>query len=110
MKGIRDLEPSADLRAAVIDLWDAVSSPQQARCQRLYVEAAALGVLGTEPFASVVAEANEVWLGALADHLVASGIQPVTCSARGASGGGGLHGPAARRATRAAGRGAAQRP
>ena len=50
-----------------------VSTPEQARCQRLYVEAAALGVLGTEPFASVVAEANDVWLGALADHLVASG-------------------------------------
>ena len=74
VQGIRDLEPSADVRAAVIDLWDAISSPQQARCQRLYVEAAALGVLGTEPFATVVAEANEVWLGALADHLVASGI------------------------------------
>ena len=74
VKGLRDLKPSADLRAAVIDLWAAISSPQQARCQRLYVEAAALGVLGTEPFASVVAEANEVWLGALADHLVASGI------------------------------------
>jgi AcrR family transcriptional regulator len=75
VKGIGDLKPSADLRAAVIDLWDAVSSPHQARCQRLYVEAAALGVLGTEPFASVVAEANGVWLGALADHLVASGIR-----------------------------------
>jgi AcrR family transcriptional regulator len=75
VKGIRDLPPSANLRAAVIDLWATVSSPQQARCQRLYVEAAALGVLGTEPFASVVAEANVVWLGALADHLVASGVR-----------------------------------
>jgi AcrR family transcriptional regulator len=74
VKGIRDLSPSTDARAAVIDLWGAVSSPEQARCQRLYVEAAALGVLGTEPFASVVAEANEVWLQTLADHLVASGI------------------------------------
>jgi len=74
VKGIRDLKPSPNVRAAVIDLWGAVSSPQQARCQRLYVEAAAMGVLGTEPFASVVAEANEVWLGALADHLVASGV------------------------------------
>ena len=50
-----------------------MSTPEQARCRRLYVEAAALGVLGAEPFASVVGEANEVWLGALADHLVASG-------------------------------------
>jgi AcrR family transcriptional regulator len=75
VKGIRDLEPSPNVRQAVIDLWGAVSSPQQARCQRLYVEAAALGVLGTEPFASVVGEANEVWLGALVDHLVASGVR-----------------------------------
>ena len=53
-----------------------VSPPEQARCHRLYVEAAALGVLGAEPFASVVAEANQVWLAALADHLVASGCTP----------------------------------
>jgi AcrR family transcriptional regulator len=72
--GIRALSPSVDPHAAVIDLWGAVSSPEQARCQRLYVEAAALGVLGAEPFASVIGEANGVWLGALADHLVASGL------------------------------------
>ena len=59
----------------MIDLWGAVAHPAADRCQRLYVEAAALGVLGTEPFASVVAEANGVWLGALADHLVASGVR-----------------------------------
>ncbi len=75
VKGIRDLEPSANVRQAVIDLWTAMSTPEQARCQRLYVEAAAMGVLGTEPFATVVAEANDVWLGALADHLVASGMR-----------------------------------
>ena len=76
VQGIRALRPSRDVRQAVIDLWGAVSTPEQARCGRLYVEAAALGVLGAEPFASVVGEANEVWLGALADHLVASGMRP----------------------------------
>ncbi len=35
---------------------------------------AAVGVLGVEPYATVVAEANEVWLGAVADHLAASGV------------------------------------
>ncbi len=74
VQGIRALSPSSDVRRAVVDLWAGVSAPHQARCQRLYVEAAALGVLGAEPFASVVAEANEVWLGALAGHLVASGL------------------------------------
>jgi AcrR family transcriptional regulator len=72
---IRALPPSQGLREAVLDLWAAVSSPAQARCQRLYVEAAALGVLGAEPFASVVGEANDVWLAALADQLVASGLR-----------------------------------
>jgi AcrR family transcriptional regulator len=75
VRGIRDLAPSRDVRQAVIDLWRAVSTPEQARCGRLYVEAAALGVLGAEPFATVVGEANQVWLGALADHLVASGMR-----------------------------------
>jgi AcrR family transcriptional regulator len=74
MRGIRALAPSRDARRAVLDLWGVVSRPEQARCQRLYVEAAALGVLGAEPFASVVGEANEQWLGALADHLAASGV------------------------------------
>jgi AcrR family transcriptional regulator len=75
VRGIRELRPSRDVRQAVIDLWGVVSRPDQARCGRLYVEAAALGVLGTEPFATVVGEANEIWLAALADHLVASGMR-----------------------------------
>jgi AcrR family transcriptional regulator len=75
VQGIRALAPSRDVRHAVIDLWAALSTPEQARCGRLYVEAAALGVLGAEPFASVVGEANEVWLEAMAGHLVASGMK-----------------------------------
>ena len=39
----------------------------------MYVEAAALGLFGREPYATVVREANEVWIGTVADHLVASG-------------------------------------
>jgi AcrR family transcriptional regulator len=70
---IRALPPSADVRSAVLDLWAAVTSPRLDRCQRMYVEAAALGLLGREPYASVVREANEVWTAALEDHLVASG-------------------------------------
>ena len=70
---IRALPPSADVRAAVLDLWAAVTSPRLERCQRMYVEAAALGLFGREPYASVVREANEIWTTAVADHLVASG-------------------------------------
>lgn len=70
---IRALPPSADVRSAVLDLWAAVTSPRLDRCQRMYVEAAALGLLGREPYATVVREANQTWIAAVADHLVASG-------------------------------------
>jgi AcrR family transcriptional regulator len=70
---IRALPASSDVRRAVLDLWALLSSPRLARCQRMYVEASALGLFGLEPYASVVREANQVWLAALADHLVASG-------------------------------------
>ena len=78
---IRGLPPSPDVRRAVVDLWAAVTSPRLVRCQRMYVEAAALGLFGREPYASVVREANAVWVAAIADHLVASGT-PRTRSAR----------------------------
>ena len=74
VRAIRALPASPGLRQAVLDLWHAFSTPELARCQRLYVEACALGVLGAEPYASLMAEANDVWLSALAEHLVASGM------------------------------------
>jgi AcrR family transcriptional regulator len=74
VQALRAMAPSTDLRHAVLDLWHVFSAPELSRCQRLYVEACALGVLGKEPYASLMAEANDVWLGALAEHLVASGM------------------------------------
>jgi AcrR family transcriptional regulator len=67
------LSPSADVRSGVLALWELFRSASQSACLRLYVEAAALGLLGREPWASVVGEANERWTAALADHLVACG-------------------------------------
>jgi AcrR family transcriptional regulator len=72
---VRAMPPSADLRGAVHDLWEAVQIPALERCSRLYVEAAALGLLGKEPYATVVRESNEVWTRALVDHLVRSGVR-----------------------------------
>lgn len=71
---IRALPPATSVRQAVLDLWAAVTRPELDRCQRVYVEAAALGLLGREPYVSVVREANAVWIAALADHLAASGM------------------------------------
>ncbi len=73
VKAVRALPRSRTVRTAVLDLWRASTSEASDRCQRMYVEAAALGLLGREPYLSVVREANQRWVKALADHLVAAG-------------------------------------
>jgi AcrR family transcriptional regulator len=82
--GLRAMPASVDPGRAVVELWAVNSAPAMARCARMYVEASALGVLGREPYATVVGEANEVWLAALADHLAASGV-PRAWAARAAA-------------------------
>jgi AcrR family transcriptional regulator len=71
---IEALPPSNGMREAVRDLWAAVAAPALAACCRVYVEAAALGLLGREPYADVVGRANAQWTEALARHLVRSGV------------------------------------
>ena len=73
--GIRAMPTSKDAAAAVLDLWATVSVGEQARCARMYVEASALGVLGRAPYAALALECDQAWLGALADHLVDSGVR-----------------------------------
>jgi AcrR family transcriptional regulator len=73
---LRSLPPASSVRAAVVALWEASTTGQLERCQRLYVEAAALGLLGKEPYASVVGDSNQAWLRALADLLVGAGCSP----------------------------------
>ena len=71
---INDMEPSASLRQAVLDLWTTYTEGQVQRCQRMYVEAAALGLFGREPYASSMRESNAVWMAAMAAHLQRSGV------------------------------------
>lgn len=73
VREVQELPAPSDVRAAVHGLWKASTSGQLARCQRLYVEAAALGLLGQEPYVTVVRRANDLWMQALADHLVQAG-------------------------------------
>jgi AcrR family transcriptional regulator len=70
---IRDLPPSPSVRQAVLDLWEAFEKPQLQRCQRLYVEGAALGLFGREPYATSVRESNESWIAEMVAHLKRSG-------------------------------------
>jgi AcrR family transcriptional regulator len=70
---VRALSPAPDPRRAVLALWQALRAPRLSRCQRAYVEAAALGLFGREPYVGVIREANAVWSDAVADYLMASG-------------------------------------
>lgn len=72
------LPPAPDVATWVRQLWDTSRQGQLLRCQRLYAEAAALGLFGTEPYASTVRAANERWVAALQRHLEAAGCRPET--------------------------------
>jgi len=73
VRRIRDLPPAADVAGFVTGFWEASLGGELASCQRIYVEAAALGLLGTEPYATVVREANERWTDALRERVVEAG-------------------------------------
>lgn len=74
MAFITDMRPSPSVRQAVLDLWSTYSDRQAQRCQLMYVEAAALGLFGREPYASSIRESNAVWMAAMASHLERSGV------------------------------------
>ena len=71
---IRAVEIRPGVHQAVLDLWRACRTPPLDRCQRMYVEAASLGLLGREPYLSVLKRENARWGTALADQLVAAGL------------------------------------
>jgi AcrR family transcriptional regulator len=73
-QNLRELPAPRDLRSAVIELWQAVSTGPQERCQRLYVEAAALGLFGREPYASTMQETNVEWVSAVSAHFQRAGL------------------------------------
>jgi AcrR family transcriptional regulator len=73
-QSLRELPAPRDLRAAVLELWRAVTTGPQERCQRLYVEAAALGLFGREPYATTVRETNAEWVSAVAGHFERAGL------------------------------------
>ena len=74
VRSLRALPPSPGLRYAVLDLWRAVTTGPQQRCQWLYVEAAALGLFGREPYATAVKETNALWVLAVAAHFRGVGL------------------------------------
>jgi AcrR family transcriptional regulator len=67
------LPPADGVRAGVNRLWEAYQRPPLHGCQDIYVQAAATGLIGQEPYRSAVREANERWVGALRRYLVRCG-------------------------------------
>jgi AcrR family transcriptional regulator len=76
VREVERLPDGTDVATAVHLLWGALTSGPLEQCQRLYVEAAALGLLGREPYAGVVREANEGWVAGLVAFLLRSGCPP----------------------------------
>jgi AcrR family transcriptional regulator len=74
LQSLRELPVARSLRAAVLDLWRAESTDPQQRCQRLYVEAAALGLFGHEPYVTEVREANANWNAVVTEHFRRVGL------------------------------------
>lgn len=73
VREVERLPDGSDVEHAVHLLWQSLTTGPLEQCQRLYVEAAALGLLGREPYAGVVRSANEGWVAALVGLLRRSG-------------------------------------
>jgi AcrR family transcriptional regulator len=74
VRSLRELPAARDLPTAVLDLWRAETTGPQEQCQRLYVEAAALGLFGREPYVTEVRGANAGWSAAVTEHFVRAGL------------------------------------
>jgi len=69
-----DALPGApSVRSAVNRLWVAYGEEPLNSCLDVYVQAAASGLFGSEPYLSEARASNERWAGALAAYLVRSG-------------------------------------
>ncbi|GAB2445608.1 hypothetical protein GCM10027062_27980 [Nocardioides hungaricus] len=67
------MPPAPTVRAAVNRLWAAYGAQPVDGCLDVYVQAAATGLFGREPYLSEARASNERWSAALRDYLVRSG-------------------------------------
>ena len=72
-----DALPGApSVRAAVNRLWASYDAEPLNSCLDVYVQAAATGLFGSEPYLSEARASNDRWAAALRDYLVRSGAPP----------------------------------
>ena len=64
---LRGLPARRSVRAGVLRLWQAYTEPPLYACNLIYVQAAASGYLGEEPYRSAVRDSNARWAAAMRD-------------------------------------------
>jgi AcrR family transcriptional regulator len=73
---VRALPAARGIRPGVLRLWEAYRGDPLGRCVDVYVQAAATGLIGREPYRSITRAGNERWSHALADYLQRCGAPP----------------------------------
>ena len=73
---LRETPAPRSVRAGVLRLWQAYQEPPLYACNLIYVQAAASGYLGTEPYRTAVRRTNEHWADAMRDWFTRCGAAP----------------------------------
>jgi len=73
---IAALPAAGSVRAGVNALWRTYQTRPLRDCLDIYVQAAATGLIGREPYLSTVRESNARWKTTLRDYLVRCGAPP----------------------------------
>jgi AcrR family transcriptional regulator len=73
---VHALPAARSVRAGVNALWAAYGEEPLNGCLDVYVQAAATGLFGSEPYLSEARASNERWAAALSDYLVRCGAPP----------------------------------
>jgi AcrR family transcriptional regulator len=70
---LAELAPTPDVRSAVNQLWLAYQTEPLSSCLDIYVQAAATGLIGREPYLSEARASNARWVAALGRYLARCG-------------------------------------
>ena len=73
---LRGLPACRSVRAGVLRLWQAYTEAPLYACNLIYVQAAASGYLGKEPYRSSVRDSNARWAAAMRDWFERCGAPP----------------------------------
>ena len=76
MAYVEALPPAPTVRSAVNRLWAAYGEQPFDSCLDVYVQAAATGLFGSEPYLTQARASNERWAAVLRDYFVRSGAAP----------------------------------